>query len=503
MKKMTLVKSFLLSLAVISLCSCVKKTPAEKASLKQKVEGGSIVIGFATEMNNFDPFDSLTADTRSLNFNIFEGLVKVGTDGDFIPAVARSYEASSDSLSYIFILRDGVVFHDGKPVGMEDVLYSIQKAIDKDMSGYSKIKDFSAVSEKELVINLKSADAGFVAYLTTPIVEKDAQNLALKPIGTGPYMFTDYVEQDHITLSKNKNYWGLQGHLDTITIKFATSQSNLILDFQSGSIDSFTSNADSVEQLNKDEYTIYQRNSNSVQLLALNNKVKPFDDIRVRKALCYLVDPQEIIQAVNYGYGVQVSSALIPSLSKYYDSALNGIYNVDDNKAKILLAQAGYDNNLSFTITVPSNYTVHVKTAEVIVNQLAKAGIKVQIKQVDWPTWLQTVYTDRQYETTIISVDGALAYPTSYLSRYCSTAHNNFVNFVSDEYDQTYAKAVTTTNDEDRVTLFKQAQRVLTTEAASVFIQDISSLTVYNSKFAGNKDYPLYAIDLSAIYRIE
>ncbi len=497
--------------AAVSLClfSCAKKTDAaqtaksaESSSEPQAAEGGSITLGFATEMNNFDPFTSMTADARSINFNIFDGLVNVASDGSFVPAIAESYTVSEDAKTWSFTLRKGVRFHDSKTLSADDVLYSVRKAMVSDMAGYNKIQDLSCNKEGVLTIRLKTADAGFIAYLTTPIVEKDAKNLALKPVGTGPYQFSEYIEQDHITLERNKNYWGTKPHLDRVTIKFASSQADLVLNFQAGSIDGFSANADTVEQLNKNDIRLYQRNSNSVQLLALNNSFAPFKDENVRKALNYLVDADEIITAVNYGYGVKVGSSLIPALTKYYDESLAESYPVNVQKAKELLAASSYADGFSFTITVPSVYTVHVKTAEVIVNELAKAGIKAEIKQVDWATWLQNVYSARQYEATIISLDGPLAYPTSYLSRYCSDAHNNFVNFSSAAYDSAYANAVSTTDEGKKTDYFKQCQQILSREAASVFIEDISMLTVYNKNFAGNKDYPLYAIDLSAIYKV-
>ena len=502
---MQLLKKIFLQLTILcislSFLGCGKKTSVPTASNTSKKD--SLVFGFATELNNFDPFSVMTADARSVNFNLFDGLVNVTTDGGFAPAIAESYSVSDDAKTYTFVLRKDVQFHDGKKVTSEDVMYSIEKAKEASLSGYNKISDFYMSEDGSLVIELYDADTGFTAYLTTPIVEVNAKNLALAPVGTGPYKLAEYVEQDHITLERNEHYWGQKANLKKITLKFLDSQASMILNFKAGSIDGFSANADTVEQLGKADVTKYQRNSNSVQLLALNNAVAPFNDVRIRKALCYLVDADEIIKTVNYGYGVKTGSPLIPALAKYYNKSVDDSYDVNVKKARDLLAEAGYKDGFSFTITVPSSYTVHVRTAEVIVNQLAKAGIKASIKQIDWASWLQNVYTNRQYESTIISVDGSLAYPTAFLSRYCSSASNNFVNFKSSAYDDMYARAVNTVNEEEKITYFKEAQRILSEEAASVYIEDIATLTVYTKAFAGNKDYPLYVTDFSAIYAVE
>ena len=328
------------------------------------------------------------------------------------------------------------------------------------------------MKDDNLVIVLNQADAGFVAYLTNAIVPADYDNHALEPIGTGPFKLTEYKEQDHVTLEKNEAYWGEKAHLDKVVIKFVASQANLVISFQSGAIDGFSAEAGTVMQLDENAITKYQSNSNAVQLIALNNDFEPFKDSRVRQALNYLVDRKEIIDTVNYGYGVITGSALIPALSKYYDD------------------------------TLTSSYTVHVDTASVVVNQLAKAGITADIKQVDWATWLSNVYKGRQYEATIISLDGSLAYPTAFLSRYVSNAKNNFMNFKSSSYDDIYAKAISTIDEDEKEELFKSAQKILSNEAAGVYIQDISEFAVYNKNFAGYKGYPLYARDFSAIYKV-
>ncbi len=500
-------------LCAVSLClsSCggkavspVPQGDGQEVKVPQMKDGGKMVFGFATELNNFDPFTSMTADARSISFNIFDGLVRVESDGSYVPALAEDFSVSADSRIWTFRLRKGVKFHDGKTLTKDDVLYSIQKAVDGGVTGYKAIQSFEFDrSGENLTITLSEPDAGFMVYMTTPIVPKDSKDLATHPIGTGPYSFKEYVEQDHITLARNNAYWGNKGHLDTIVIKFLASQADFLLNFKAGSIDGFSANADTVEQLNRDEINLYPRNSNSVQLFALNNKFGPFKDKNVRKAICYMIDAETIIRTVNYGYGVKASSPLIPALSKYYASETDFTYIKDEAKARQFLAASAYPDGFSFTITVPSNYSVHVKTAEVIVGELAKLGINAEIKQVDWATWLQRVYGEKDYEATVVSFDGHYAYPTAFLARYCSTAKNNMVGFSSAEYDKTYLKAVATTREEERIAFFGKCQKILSEEAASVFLEDISMLSVYNKNFQGCKDYPLYALDLSAIYAVE
>lgn len=217
----------------------------------------------------------------------------------------------------------------------------------------------------------------------------------------------------------------------------------------------------------------------------------------------HAVSADEIIDIAFYGYGTKVGSGLIPALSRYFNDELVDVYNQDLEKAKELLAEAGYEDGLSFTIAVPSVYQAHIDTAEVIVNELAAAGINAEIKQVDWATWLETIYQNREFEATIISLTGSVPYPSFFLSRFTSDSDSNFINYKSEAFDTAFANAVAEADQDKKVELFKEAQKVLSDESASVFIQDISSFLVYNKEFAGNVNYPLYATDFSAIYHVE
>lgn len=502
----------------------------------EMVEGGDFIKGVSTEAPGFDPFTTQTADARSIFFNIYEGLMATEPDGSFSPALAETCEASDDLQTYTFTLRKGVKFHNGNELTMDDVLYSIEKSITSNIPGFAEIAQFSAAgktytvgSEKgkddegkeiekpvvtaadsadapaddtTLVINLSKPDSGFPAIATSPIVPKDAEDLASHPIGTGPFELTEFVEQDYTLLTRFEDYWGEPAHLDTVTLKYYENTASLATNYLAGAIDGFNSNAGGWKELEGTDYVQNVRHANAVQLLALNNEFGPFKDVRVRQAVAYAVDSDEIIEKVSYGLGTKAGTPVIPGLQKYFNDELTDVYDVNIDKAKELLKEAGQEN-LKFKIRVPSNYQVHVDTAQVIANQLAKAGITVEIESVDWNTWLNRVYSKSEFEATIVSVDGPIAYPTSFLDRYVSTASNNFVNYHSEAFDETYAKALLETDDAEQVKLFKECQKILSDECSSVYIQDISSVVVNSPKFGGFKAYPLYVDDYSAMYSVQ
>ncbi len=356
-------------------------------------------------------------------------------------------------------------------------------------------------STVKLILNQRDND--FLANLTIAIVPKDYKDQDAHPIGTGPYQFESFTRQQSVVLVKNPEYWqkGLP-HLDKVTFKLESDTNALLLDLKSGSVDVASVANSAAEQLTSG-FTIEQSNSNAVQQLDLNNSFKPFGNIKVRQAISYAVDPDEIIQTATFGKGVRVGTPVIPGFKKYYEESLAKAYPKNLEKAKQLLAEAGYPDGFRFTITVPSNYQVHVDTAQVIVNQLKQIGVTAAIHQVDWATWISKVYTGRDYEATVISVDGAVLTPASFLSRYVSTAKNNFVNYKNPEYDKLYEQAVKESDAAKRTELFKKAQQLISRDAASVYIQDIASLTALKTGIKGFTAYPLYVFDASTLYRTD
>ncbi len=127
-------------------------------------------------------------------------------------------------------------------------------------------------------------------------------------------------------------------------------------------------------------------------------------------------------------------------------------------KAKELLKEAGYENGFSFTITVPSNYQQHIDTAQVLVEQLKKIGVTADINLIEWDSWLSDVYTERNYQATVVGVDASALTPRALLSRFVSTARNNFINFNNADYDAAYAKARGTVDDDEKTDAFKECE---------------------------------------------
>jgi peptide/nickel transport system substrate-binding protein len=472
------------------------------------LEGGELRYGLTTEPATLDPLNPAnTADGRSILFNVFEGLVKPDAEGRLRPAAAESWTVEDQGRIYAFTLREGLVFHDGTAVLPEDVQFTLNTAAERGFPGLTRIDRVETQGSRTVRVILKEPDPEFLPYITVGIVPKNNPNRERNAVGTGPFIIETYTPQRSLTLKKNPSYWrkGLP-HLDQAAFVFTADSEALLLGLRGGSIDGAGVTGSIVHQLDPERFDAFPGYSASVQLLALNNAVKPFDDLRVRRALNYGIDVRQIIDTAFYGEGEPSGSPLIPGLTQYYETTLKDPYPFDPARARSLLAEAGYGpggGKISLEITVPSNYTMHVDTAQVIVNQLAAVGVPASIKLVEWAVWLNDVYQGRNYQGTIISLDAAAVSPRSFLARYHSGDGDNFINFSSAEYDQVYQAALTEPDETRRTDLYREAQRIISENAAGVYIQDIIGFQVFpRGKFRGVLNYPLYAIDLASVYRI-
>ena len=464
------------------------------------VQENTLIYCITTEPDHLDPFLALSADSRYIMFNVFEGLLKPAPDGSLVPGLAESYNVNEDFTEYVFTLRDAV-FHNGSPVTADDAVYSIEQAVAARLNGMQAVQSVSALDERTVRIVLSEPDSEFEYNLTTAIVPAGYDELNTKSVGTGPFQFESFAPQQELVLKKNPAYWqpGVP-HLDTIVFKIKADFKSALLDLQAGSANSGFFDTASALQIDPERFTVVYDNSNSVQMLALNNAFGPLQDARVRQALCYAVDCKEIIALAHNGHAVRAASPVIPGLVNMYNGSLDSLYAHDIERAKQLLAEAGYADGFPLTITVPSSYQMHIDTAQIIVNQLARIGVDARIQQIDWAAWLSDVYQGRQYEATVVSVDGTTLSPRSYLSRYVSDDPANFINYRSEAYDRLFAQTLQTGDDAARTQQYKELQRIIAQDAGSVFICDLSVPKIYAKGIAGFVPYPLYVFDAAPLY---
>lgn len=501
-------KKILKGILVLFMISALTGALSGCSSKKAGDDSSSITVGIPQDLeDSLDPHKAVAAGTKEILFNLYDGLVKVTSTGDYIPAVAESYEVSEDAKTYTFVLRDGVKFHDGATVTAEDVKYSIDRCADASsgsplVAAYSNIESTEISADgKSFVIHLIDPDTEFIAYMTTAIIPASNTDPDTNPIGCGPYMYVSRSPQENFVVKRFDDYYmkDRAANIANVTFKIYGNSDTLAMDMQAGTYDLVPRITTAQADLLSDDFEVLEGTMNLVQALYLNNAVEPFTDVKVRQALCYALDAQEVMDFVSDGKGTAIGSSMFPAFGKYFDASLNDVYTKNIEKAKELLAEAGYPNGFSFDITVASNYTQHVDTAQVLVEQFKAIGVTANIQLVEWDTWLSDVYSGRNFDSTVVGVDASTLTAPALLSRFVSDAHNNFINFNSADYDAAYAEALGATDDAVKTAGYKKCCEILTNEAANVYIQDLPELVAINKKYTGYEFYPLYIQDLACV----
>ena len=453
MKRITLVLTFFLGVLLLAGCSNSKDKAGDS---DKKSEENTLRVAMATEIDSLDPFKMTAGDTETIMDQVFDGLFDVDTKGSLVPDLAESYSVSEDGKTYDFKLKKDVYFHDGKKFGAEDVLYTYDAMAgltskEPLSSKFSIIDKIEVIDDLNIRVHLKERQNGFIYLTLRPIVEKDYKDNGTKPIGTGPYEFVSYTPGEGLKLKKFENYHRKDhiAHFENVEVIRITDRQTMIMALKNKDLDlADRISSEEADEL-KDSCNIESFPQNLVQVMGLNNNFKAFQDKNVRLALNYAIDRDEIIKSAAEGNATKLFSSFSPALKEYFED-LGEYYPHDEEKAKELLKEAGYENGLSFKLTVPSDYKYHMDTAELIQSQLEKVGVNVTIDPIEFSTWLTKVYKDRDYEATVVGFIGYLD-PVQILGRYTSENEKNYINFKSKDFDVAISNAEKASTKEEEI----------------------------------------------------
>ena len=268
------------------------------------VYGGEAVVGITQEPMIFDPHTVEAAGDKEILFNVYEGLFKYDSTGTLNPCLATDVVISDDASEYTFTIREGVTFHDGSELDAGDVVYSLNRAAEL-MPELSFIEDVTDNGDNTVTVTLATPNSEMLSYFTTAIIPEDSgDTIGDTRIGTGPFVFTSYEAGIGIVLTRNENYWNPElPYLDKVTFKVCADMDSGFLELQSGAIDIFPYlTTDKTSQLDPAQFNVLELGSNMVQGLFLNNAVAPFDDVRVRQAMNYAINREEIVNLITDTY---------------------------------------------------------------------------------------------------------------------------------------------------------------------------------------------------------
>ena len=368
--------SSLLALSVLAGCGQTEEAQEggfgtdDASASGEPVAGGELVVGIPQDLgDSLDPYQMVAAGTREVLFNVYEGLIKPNADGEFIPAIAESWTISDDGLTYTFPLREGVKFHNGNEVTADDVLYSFETCAatsvqDAMVAALSNVSEVTA-NGNTVTVTLKEASPAFLSYVSSVfIVPADYADQASSPVGTGPFRFVSRSVQDNVVLEKFADYWGEPAYLDKVTVKIYEDTNAKMTALGAGTLDlAIHMTADQISSVDEAEYKTVEGTMNLAVGMYLNHAYEPLSNEQVRQAMNYAVDCQEILDMTSDGHGTLIGTSMYPAFGKYFDPSLAEVYSPDLEKAKELMAEAGYANGFDLKFSVPSNYSIYMSMA--------------------------------------------------------------------------------------------------------------------------------------------
>lgn len=428
--------------------------------------------------------------TEALNGNVYEGLFKLTDKGAVENLLAAKVAKSSDGLTYTITIRPGLKFHSGDAVTSADVRYSVEKvtATASKSARKSSLKAISAIqtpSPTTVVFTLSSKSISFVYNLSYVwIVNSANKDATSRADGTGPYKFGSWQRGSSLSLVRNDAYWGTPAKTKNIVFRYYTSATALNSALLTKQIDIVTSvqSPDSLDAFKKAGFTINNGASTTKLLMAFNDRVAPFNNVKVRRAIVSAIDNAKLLKSIWGEYGTLTGSMVPPKDPWYQD--LTSINPYNPALSKKLLAEAGYAKGFTFQLETP-NYSPHPTAAAFIKSELAKVGITVNINVITNDTWYSKVFKALDFQATLqehVNDRDLVFYGNP----------NFYWGYNNPEVIRLVAESETVDGTKLQAQILKRVNRIVVKEAASDWIYLYPQIVVAASGVSG---YPINGLN--------
>lgn len=461
-----------------------EQSPGASASAAFDADA-SIEIGSLYEPSNLSNVDAGGQGvTEAFNGNVYESLIKLNDDGSLTNLLAEDYQVSDDGLTYTFSLREGVTFHSGKELTSADVKASFERVTSEASqaarkSSYAVVESVATPDEKTVEFTLKDRSISFpylMAYVW--IVNPDLADAKVEADGTGPYVFDEWQRGSTLSIVRNDDYWGEPAKNARVTFHYftdASAESNALL---TGEIDLVTTiqSPDALTPFEgSDDFQISEGTSTTKELLAFNDRVAPFDDARVRRAVYSAVDREKLLESIWAGRG-QLIGSMVPPTDPWYED-LTSLNPYDPELSTQLLDEAGLADGFTFTLQTP-NYDPHPAVAEFLKSELAKVGITVDIKVITADEWYSVVFKERAFEATL----------QEHVNDRDVVWYGNpdfYWGYDNADVQRLVGEAEQAATPEEQTAKLKEANTIIATEAASNWLYLYPQIVVASSEVSG------------------
>jgi len=471
----------LLAAAALALTACTGGGNGTSSPSGTPDPNASISIRLVAEPTNLDIRQTAgSALDQILIDNVYQGLVSRTPEEKIVPALASDYKISDDRLTYTFTLRENVTFDDGQALTPEDVVWSLQQhkanAGWAEAAALQRVKSVGA-SGQTITITLSEPDSSLLWDLSgragTILKKGDTVDYKTAANGTGPFVLKSWKQGDSITFERNEKYWGTPAKAKEIVFDYIPDNQAALNAAQSGELDvvtGFDANLKQQIESNGDFHLVLGKSTDK-GTLAMNSHDKYLSDKRVRQAIRQAIDKNAIVKALGSG---QTMYGPIPQLDPgYEDLSSVAPYNVE--AAKKLLKAAGA-SDITLTLTIPSFYGTTIP--QLLVSDLNAVGITLKVNSVDFPTWLNDVYTNKDYQLSFV----------------LHTEARDFSNWANPDYYYTYDNAqvqdlyqqsLGATSDAQASDDLKKAAKIVSEDDAADWLYNGASVVAVGTDITG------------------
>ena len=457
--------------------------------------GGVLRAAYEAEWTGLDPHLASTVSSFFVIDNVAESLLYLDNEIIATPGLATAWEQSEDGLTWTFTLREGVMFHNGEEVTADSVVWSMNRILDPETGSgrVSLVGDADAVWEAvdTYTVSVTTPEVNNTLAQTigsngTEIIHADSVNengQVIIPIGTGPFTVEDLEGTTSLRLVKNPNYWqeGLP-YLDAVEVTVISEDAPREAALLGGEVDWIARLApQSVEALSSQDGIVVDTTPGlHYQYIGLNLEREPLNDIRVRQAIAYAVDREQICAAGEFGLCTVIEGPTGPGSAWYNDYAP---YGRDLDKARELLAEAGLADGFEMELMPTAEFPETTRVAQVVQANLADVGITTSIIAPEWSEWLE-LEGSGQYDGYICSWNG-LPDTIYYYLQHRTGQVFNFTGFSDETYDSLVDEARTVADFDERYEIYSQANQILVDEAPYVYFYSRQYTRAYSDSVQG------------------
>lgn len=484
------------------LATCSTGLSFAPQALAQTVHG-SVTIAISLEPDSLDPTTAPSASIGEVvHYNVLEGLTRIEENGSTSALLAESWVRSANGKTYTFKLHKGVRFHDGTAFDSAAVKFSFERAKAPHSNNKAKnvlfnnIASITTPDADTVVLTLHHADGNLLFRLgenTAVVLHPDsAAKATTHPVGTGPYLFHSWKKGWGVTLNKSSGFRHAgRVQVPQVIFRFINNPPDQAGAVISGDVDMLfniaTQNISQFQDNNR--YRVMIGASNGKGMLAINNRRKPLNDVRVRRAITHAIDREAFIQKMLDGRGRAIGSHFSPTEPGYVHLA--GMYPYDPERARALLKEAGVKTPLRLSLTLPP--TPYARSdRDLLVDALAQVGIQATPKYVTWSEWLGGVFKG-DFDLTMINHVEPLDYPIYTDPQY-------YFGYDSPVFRGLVARHSASDNARERQMLFAKIQRHLATDAVNAWIFASQITAVSRKGLTGWwMNYPIFVHDIAAL----